>query len=159
MLALHQAILVRDESNGEGQSASARRTLIFDEVDAGVGGEAGEAIGVALAQLSLQYQVIVITHLPQVAAFADSHVVVSKETVGTETTARVETLTADQQVTELARMLAGKRDSDSARSHAVELLAGARETKGASNAAKTAKTAKTATSTKTANPAKKSKSQ
>jgi DNA repair protein RecN (Recombination protein N) len=129
MLALHQALLIRDEIAGDQCDSYARKTLIFDEVDAGVGGEAGEAIGIALAQLALRYQLIVITHLPQVAAFADSHVVVSKSTEGATTTASVDVLTEEQRVAELARMLAGKKESASARDHALELLGDAQSIK------------------------------
>lgn len=97
--------------------------LVFDEVDAGIGGEAGHAVGAALKALGDRHQVLVVTHLPQVAAFADAHLHVRKQQKDDETVSEVHLLTRDERVTELARMLSGKADSGSARSHAEELLA------------------------------------
>ncbi len=97
-------------------------TLVFDEVDAGVGGRAAVEIGRRLARLAARNQVIVVTHLPQVAAYADTHLHVAKN-VGDETvTAGVLTLTGEQRVEELARMLAGLDDTATGRAHAAELL-------------------------------------
>lgn len=108
---------------------SARRggsTLVFDEVDAGVGGRAAVEIGRRLARLALNNQVIVVTHLPQVAAYADNHLHVSKN-VGDETVASgVHQLSPEERVDELARMLAGMDDSESGKAHAAELLDRAR---------------------------------
>ena len=104
---------------------SARRggaTLVFDEVDAGVGGRAAVEIGRRLARLALNNQVIVITHLPQVAAYADNHLHVSKNVGDESVTSGVRQLSHDERVDELARMLAGMDDSESARAHAAELL-------------------------------------
>lgn len=101
-------------------------TLVFDEVDAGVGGRAAVEIGRRLARLALNNQVIVVTHLPQVAAYADNHLRVAKN-VGDETvTSGVKELHGDERVDELARMLAGMDDSASGRAHAAELLEKAR---------------------------------
>lgn len=99
-------------------------TTVFDEVDAGVGGEAAQSIGRALARLARTSgrQVLVVTHLPQVAAFADHQVVVSKETGAERTDARVAGVTGEARLEELSRMLAGMRHSDRARDHARELL-------------------------------------
>jgi DNA repair protein RecN (Recombination protein N) len=99
------------------------RTLVFDEVDAGIGGEAAVAVGRALAALGAEHQVLVVTHLPQVAAFADHHLAVSKEVVGERTVSRVVSLDHEQRVVELSRMLSGQPNSDTARRHAEELLA------------------------------------
>ena len=96
--------------------------LVFDEVDAGIGGEAAWSIGGALADLADRHQIVVVTHLAQVAAFADHHVRVRKDQGKSATTARAEVLTDDARVSELARMLSGKPDSSSGRSHAQELL-------------------------------------
>lgn len=104
---------------------SARRggaTLVFDEVDAGVGGRAAVEIGRRLARLALNNQVIVVTHLPQVAAYADNHLHVSKNVGDEFVTSGVRQLSHDERVDELARMLAGMDDSESARAHAAELL-------------------------------------
>ena len=97
-------------------------TFVFDEVDAGVGGKAAVEIGRRLAALAATAQVLVVTHLPQVAAFADRHVVVAKSSDGTVTTSGLETLTDDGRVVELSRMLAGMEASESAMAHAQELL-------------------------------------
>ncbi|SFT94598.1 DNA replication and repair protein RecN [Actinopolyspora lacussalsi subsp. righensis] len=98
-------------------------TLVFDEVDAGVGGRAAVEIGRRLARLGRTHQVVVVTHLPQVAAYADRHLVVDKatETAGL-THSDVRTVSDEQRVTELARMLAGLDSTETGRAHAEELL-------------------------------------
>ncbi|MDQ4068858.1 MAG: DNA repair protein RecN, partial [Actinomycetota bacterium] len=98
-------------------------TLVFDEVDAGVGGEAALAVGRALAQLAGDHQVLVVTHLPQVAAFADAQVVVTKDDLGGQTVASARPVTGGDRVVELSRMLSGQPASETARGHAEELLA------------------------------------
>jgi DNA repair protein RecN (Recombination protein N) len=97
-------------------------TFVFDEVDAGVGGKAAIEVGRRLAALARTSQVLVVTHLPQVAAYADRHVVVHKSHDGSVTTSGLVTLDDDGRARELSRMLAGLEDSDSARAHARELL-------------------------------------
>jgi len=99
-------------------------TFIFDEIDAGVGGEAAVQIGKRLARLATRVQVIVVTHLPQVAAYANKHVRVNKapDIEAGFTTSDVTELTGECRISELARMLAGHADSSSAREHARELL-------------------------------------
>ncbi len=99
------------------------RALVFDEVDAGVGGEAGAAVGRALAALSQDAQVLCVTHLAQVAACARTQVVVRKGDQGGRTVAHATVVDGEDRVTELSRMLAGVDDSDHARGHAEELLA------------------------------------
>jgi DNA repair protein RecN (Recombination protein N) len=102
-------------------------TMVFDEVDAGVGGRAAVEIGRRLARLAQRHQVIVVTHLPQVAAYADRHLVVDKAVRGGgKTSSIVRRLSDDDQVVELARMLAGLDDTDTGRAHAEELLGAAR---------------------------------
>jgi DNA repair protein RecN (Recombination protein N) len=98
-------------------------TLVFDEVDAGVGGRAAVEIGRRLARLARTHQVLVVTHLPQVAAFADRHLVVAKDTGGAITTSGVRIVEEAERARELARMLAGLPDSDLGIAHAEELLA------------------------------------
>lgn len=98
-------------------------TLVFDEVDAGVGGQAAVEIGRRLARLARSHQVLVVTHLPQVAAFADRHLVVAKDTSGAVTTSGVRVVEDTDRARELARMLAGLPDSDLGIAHAEELLA------------------------------------
>ena len=98
-------------------------TYIFDEVDAGVGGKAAIEVGKRLHALSQSAQVIVVTHLPQVAAWADTHFLVSKSSDGTIVASGVTLLSDSARIEEIARMLAGLEDSSSAREHAAELLA------------------------------------
>ena len=113
MLAL-EVVLAESEPVG---------TYIFDEVDAGVGGKAAVEVGRRLRGLSQFAQVIVVTHLPQVAAWADSHFVVRKNDDGAVSQSDVMQVTGDLRIEEIARMLAGQEDSQSAREHAAELLA------------------------------------
>ena len=98
-------------------------TLVFDEVDAGIGGEAGAAVGRALATLGGRHQVLCVTHLPQVAAFADAHLLVTKDEVKGRTVAAASLLLDDARVNEISRMLAGVGGSAHARRHARELVA------------------------------------
>ena len=100
-------------------------TFVFDEVDAGVGGKAAVEIGRRLARLARLAQVIVVTHLPQVAAYADNHLVVRKADDGSVTRSGVTRLDDAGRVTELSRMLAGLEDSAFGRAHAGELLSAA----------------------------------
>jgi DNA repair protein RecN (Recombination protein N) len=102
-------------------------TFVFDEVDAGVGGKAAVEIGRRLAKLARLAQVIVVTHLPQVAAFADNHLVVAKSSDGSITSTSVIRLDHEARVRELSRMLAGLEDSEFGQAHAAELLAMAAE--------------------------------
>lgn len=97
-------------------------TYVFDEVDAGVGGKAAIEVGRRLHALSQHAQVIVVTHLPQVAAWADSHFVVTKNSDGSVTESNVRKVVNEDRVEEIARMLAGMESSTSAREHATELL-------------------------------------
>ncbi|GLW99834.1 DNA repair protein RecN [Microtetraspora sp. NBRC 16547] len=97
-------------------------TFVFDEVDAGVGGKAAVEIGRRLARLARNAQVIVVTHLPQVAAFADQHLVVEKASDGSVVRSGVVALTQEGRARELSRMLAGLEDSELGRAHAEELL-------------------------------------
>ncbi|WP_345616100.1 MULTISPECIES: DNA repair protein RecN [Streptomyces] len=101
-------------------------TYLFDEVDAGVGGRAAVEIGRRLAKLARTAQVVVVTHLPQVAAFADRQLLVEKTHDGSVTRSGVTVLEGEDRVRELSRMLAGQEDSETARAHAEELLAAAR---------------------------------
>ncbi|MEO5901753.1 MAG: DNA repair protein RecN, partial [Ilumatobacteraceae bacterium] len=97
-------------------------SLVFDEVDAGIGGTAAVAVGEALAELGARHQVLVVTHLPQVAALADAQIVVSKRVEHGETITTARRIADDERVDEVARMLSGQEASESARRHAAELL-------------------------------------
>jgi len=101
---------------------TANRTMIFDEVDAGIGGEAAIEVGKRLKLLAQKHQVVVVTHLPQVAAFADSHLKVVKSSDTNATRTDVIVLNNEERLTEIARMMAGLSDSSSALEHARELI-------------------------------------
>ena len=119
MLAIEVALATRRPG------ATRPGTFVFDEVDAGVGGRAAIEVGRRLSALAQGSQVLVVTHLAQVAAFADRHLVVTKSTadgVDVVTESDVRLVTRDERVRELARMLSGQEDSDAARTHAAELL-------------------------------------
>ena len=107
-------------------------TFVFDEVDAGVGGAAAVEVGRRLAMLARTAQVLVVTHLPQVAAYADRHVLVEKASDGSVTSSGLTTLDDEGRESELSRMLAGLADSDTALAHARELLEVAQSARGAS---------------------------
>jgi DNA repair protein RecN (Recombination protein N) len=112
MLAVTQALAK------EGQAT----TYVFDEVDAGVGGGTAEVIGRKLAAIAKHKQVLVVTHLAQIAAFADSHVKVHKESTKSRTNVRVAVLSADERKAEIARMLGGATPTAQAAAHAEEML-------------------------------------
>ncbi|HYF45443.1 MAG TPA: hypothetical protein VD926_04485, partial [Acidimicrobiales bacterium] len=108
-------------------TAEAPPTLVFDEVDAGIGGTTALALAGALAELAADHQVLVVTHLPQVAAFADAQVTIEKEVADDRTATRARAVDGDERLVELSRMLSGQPDSASGRQHAGELLAEAAE--------------------------------
>ena len=116
MLAL-RTVLVVDESP---------KTLVFDEVDAGIGGKAAETVGKKLQDLSRRYQVLCVTHLAQIAAFADHHYRIEKCVIDGRTVTRVDALAGEERVDELARMMSGSRVTDAARQHVKEMLASRR---------------------------------
>lgn len=118
---LSRVMLALEVALAASRKNSAGTTMVFDEVDAGVGGWAAVQIGRRLARLARTHQVIVVTHLPQVAAYADVHLTVHSG--GTGGASGVRCLSGDDRVAELARMLAGMGESDSGRAHARELLA------------------------------------
>ncbi|MET0738705.1 MAG: DNA repair protein RecN, partial [Acidimicrobiales bacterium] len=97
-------------------------TLVFDEVDAGIGGTTALALAAALAELGDDHQVLVVTHLPQVAAFADAQVMIDKQVTGERTATQARPVDGDERIVELSRMLSGQPDSATARQHADELL-------------------------------------
>jgi DNA repair protein RecN (Recombination protein N) len=118
MLAARLAVGPAGDSTAEGGPA----TLVFDEVDAGVGGEAAVAVGEALAALARSNQVLVVTHLAQVAACADRQLVVTKDSDGKRTVTTVKAVEGAERVVEVSRMLSGSPGSSTARRHAEELL-------------------------------------
>ena len=104
-------------------------TLIFDEVDSGIGGRTAELVGLQLNKLAGRHQVICITHLPQIASYGERHYRVEKHSAGGETSTRIESLSEQQRFEELARMLGGISITDKTRAHAKDLLRQARERK------------------------------
>jgi DNA repair protein RecN (Recombination protein N) len=105
------------------QRRAGARTLVFDEVDEGIGGAVAEAVARKLRMLSRSHQVICVTHLPQIASYADRHIVVRKRVARERTEVALERLDGGGKVRELARMLAGERVTPTALRHAEELLA------------------------------------
>jgi len=97
-------------------------TLLFDEVDSGVGGRVAEIVGKKLKQVAAHHQVISVTHLPQIAALAESHFVVEKEVEKGRTFTKVRRLSEKERVAEVARMLGGIKITDQTRRHAEELV-------------------------------------
>ena len=108
-----------------GEAEKARPTLVFDEVDTGIGGAEAAALGAKLQRLAKGGQILAVTHLPQVASHADLHFKVSKRVDGGRTSVQVEELDAGARVEEVARMLAGKKVTETSLSHARELIDGA----------------------------------
>jgi len=114
-LALKTCVVPRDK-------ARVPRTLVFDEVDAGIGGAAGETVGRRLKQIAGANQVLCVTHLAQIAGFADHHYVVSKREAGGRTVAEVQALDHPERIREIGRMLSGQRLTDEALRHAEKLI-------------------------------------
>jgi DNA repair protein RecN (Recombination protein N) len=112
MLALRTMLAVDDT----------RKTLVFDEVDAGIGGKAAETVGQKLKELSARYQIFCVTHLAQIAAFADHQYRIEKLILDGRSVTRVEALTGETRIEELVRMMSGSRVTDAARAHVKELL-------------------------------------
>lgn len=102
------------------------KTMVFDEIDTGIGGRVAEAVGLKLKELAKTQQVLCVTHQPQVASLADHHFVVRKESVKNKTGVSVRELGADEQIEEIARMLAGEKITETARQHAREMIAAAK---------------------------------
>ena len=121
MLALRLALMAAEPPQPEREVAGTVATIVFDEVDAGIGGKAANAVGDALVDLAATHQVLVVTHLAQVGARASTHHVVSKHVAGGRTYTEVSAVSGDARVDEVARMLAGTVGTE-ARSHAAALL-------------------------------------
>jgi DNA repair protein RecN (Recombination protein N) len=99
-----------------------QKALVFDEVDAGIGGKAAETVGQKLKELSSRYQILCVTHLAQIAAFADHQYRIEKVVAEGRTVTRVEALAGEARIEELVRMMSGSRVTDAARQHVKELL-------------------------------------
>ncbi len=101
---------------------STQKALVFDEVDAGIGGKAAETVGQKLKELSSRYQILCVTHLAQIAAFADHQYRIEKTVLDGRSVTRVEALTGESRIAELVRMMSGSRVTEAARQHVKELL-------------------------------------
>ena len=129
---MSRVLLALKVSVEEGASARGRRkaqmprTLVFDEIDIGIGGRAAEAVGQKLKALSRSQQVLCVTHLPQIAAFADQHFLIEKREKQARTATSVRLLAADDRTEELARMISGATVTETSRKHAEQMLASSR---------------------------------
>ena len=123
MLALKVAV---EENSSKASKNPTPRTLVFDEIDIGIGGRAAEAVGHKLKALGRGQQVLCVTHLPQIAAFADQHLVVEKREVDGRTQTRIRTLDDRARTHEVARMLSGATVSDTSLQHAAQMIAASR---------------------------------
>jgi DNA repair protein RecN (Recombination protein N) len=119
MLALKASV---EAGSGKKRNSATPRTLVFDEIDTGVGGRAAEAVGRKLKSLSRSNQVLCVTHLPQIATFADNHYLIEKKTSGTRTRTTVRLITGEERTEEIARMLSGAKLTDTSRRHAEQML-------------------------------------
>jgi DNA repair protein RecN (Recombination protein N) len=108
------------------KSSDAEKSVVFDEIDVGIGGRVAEAVGLKLKQLAKTQQVLCVTHQAQVASLADQHFLVEKETIGKKTKVNVKHLNDDEKTEEIARMLTGAQITETARQHAKEMLSAAK---------------------------------
>jgi DNA repair protein RecN (Recombination protein N) len=123
LLALKVAV---EESSSKSKKKTAPRTLVFDEIDIGIGGRAAEAVGHKLKTLARAQQVLCVTHLPQIAAFADQHLAVEKREQDGRTTTRIRVLDDRSRTHEVARMLSGAKVTDTSLQHAAQMIAASR---------------------------------
>ncbi|MGA3090886.1 MAG: DNA repair protein RecN [Terriglobales bacterium] len=124
MLALRASIAAGPDAAGSGRKklAPAQRTLVFDEIDTGIGGRAAEAVGRKLKALSKGNQVLCVTHLPQIATFADHHYVIEKREAAGRAKTSVRRITGEERTEEVARMLSGAKLTDTSRKHAEQMI-------------------------------------
>jgi DNA repair protein RecN (Recombination protein N) len=122
MLALKTSVESSANSIRHDKNAGAQRTLVFDEIDTGIGGGAAEAVGKKLKGLARSYQVLCVTHLPQIATFADHHYLIEKKDSNGRTRTTVRLITGHQRTEEIARMLSGAKLTDTSRKHAEQML-------------------------------------
>jgi DNA repair protein RecN (Recombination protein N) len=109
-------------SAGKKKNAASQRTLVFDEIDTGIGGRAAEAVGKKLKALAKGNQVLCVTHLPQIATFADQHYVIEKRAAAGRTKTTVRQITGDERTEEVARMLSGAKLTETSRKHAEQMI-------------------------------------
>lgn len=126
MLAL-KVTVEEGASRGPRRKTAVPRTLVFDEIDIGIGGRAAEAVGRKLKDLSKAQQVLCVTHLPQIAAFADQHFVIEKQEKQGRTKTSIRLMDNGQRTEEIARMLSGEKLTDTSRKHAAQMLKSAKD--------------------------------
>jgi DNA repair protein RecN (Recombination protein N) len=119
MLALKASV---ESGSAKKRSAAAQRTLVFDEIDTGIGGRAAEAVGKKLKELARAHQIICVTHLPQIATFADHHYLISKKEVNGRTRTSVSEIKGEERTEEIARMLSGAKLTDTSLKHAEQMI-------------------------------------
>ena len=119
MLALKASV---ESGSAKKRSAAAQRTLVFDEIDTGIGGRAAEAVGKKLKELARAHQIICVTHLPQIATFADHHYLISKKEVSGRTRTSVGEIKGEERTEEIARMLSGAKLTDTSLKHAEQMI-------------------------------------
>jgi len=122
MLALKSSVEAGSTQGNRKKNSSSQRTLVFDEIDTGIGGRAAEAVGKKLKNLSRAHQILCVTHLPQIATFADHHYVIEKEEAGGRTRTSVRLITGSERTEEVARMLSGAKLTETSRKHAEQML-------------------------------------
>jgi DNA repair protein RecN (Recombination protein N) len=122
MLALKASVEAGTNPAGKKKSAAAQRTLVFDEIDSGIGGRAAEAVGKKLKALAKGNQVLCVTHLPQIATFADHHYLIEKRETGGRAKATVRQITGEERTEEVARMLSGAKLTETSRKHAEQMI-------------------------------------
>ena len=124
MLALKASVEAgtNPTGNSKKKSAASQRTLVFDEIDTGIGGRAAEAVGKKLKALSKGNQVLCVTHLPQIATFADHHYLIEKRESAGRAKATVRLITGEERTEEVARMLSGAKLTDTSRKHAEQMI-------------------------------------
>jgi DNA repair protein RecN (Recombination protein N) len=123
MLALKACVEVgASGKKGSVARTPSQRTLVFDEIDTGIGGRAAEAVGKKLKALSRGNQVLCVTHLPQIATFADHHYVIEKRVSNQRTKTTVRLITGEERTEEVARMLSGAKLTETSRKHAEQML-------------------------------------
>ncbi|HEX3105794.1 MAG TPA: DNA repair protein RecN [Terriglobales bacterium] len=119
MLALKASV---ESGSAKKRSAAAQRTLVFDEIDTGIGGRAAEAVGKKLKELARAHQIICVTHLPQIATFADHHYLISKKEMSGRTRTSVSEIKGEERTEEIARMLSGAKLTDTSLKHAEQMI-------------------------------------
>ncbi|MGB9235209.1 MAG: DNA repair protein RecN [Terriglobales bacterium] len=122
MLALKACVETGANPAGKKKNSAAQRTLVFDEIDSGIGGRAAEAVGRRLKGLARGNQVLCVTHLPQIATFADHHYLIEKRTVGGRTKTTVRQISGEERMEEVARMLSGAKLTETSRKHAEQMI-------------------------------------